>query len=162
MNEHISDQGGNYIISDLTVEENRFTLINLFGPNKDNPTFFDNIINVADRIGNASLIICCDFNTVQNEKLDYFNYKTINNKKSHEKSYKLRKIDPFRDANPSLRRYTWRKKSSIKQARLDYFLVSQDLLPSVNKTTIEGSYRSDHSMIILDIAFVQFKEGKPL
>ena len=81
INEHISDPGGNYIISDLTVEENRFTLINLYGPNKDNPAFFDNIINVADRIGNASLIICGDFNTVQNEKSDYFNYKTINNKK---------------------------------------------------------------------------------
>ena len=166
INEHISDPGGNFTISDLTVEENRFTLINLYGPNKDNPTFFENIINVADRIGNASLIICGDFNTVQNEKLDYFNYKTINNKKSHEKILQIKEnyclTDPFRDANPSLRRYTWRKKSPIKQARLDYFLVSQDLLPSVNKTTIEGSYRSDHSMIILDIAFVQFKKGKPL
>ena len=87
-------------------------------------------------------------------------------KKSHEKILQIKKnyclIDPFRDANPSLRRYTWQKKSPIKQARLNYFLVSQDLLPSVNKTTIEGSYRSDHSMIILDIAFVQFKKGKPL
>ena len=26
----------------------------------------------------------------------------------------------------------------------------------------EGSYRSDHSMIILDISFVQFQKGKPL
>ena len=71
-------------------------------------------------------------------------------------------VDPFREAYPSLRRYTWRKKSPIKQARLDYFLVSQDLLTSVNKCSIEGSYRSDHSMIILDISFVQFKKGKPL
>ena len=39
--------------------------------------FFDNITNIAERIGNASLFICGDFNTVQNEKLDYFNYKTI-------------------------------------------------------------------------------------
>ena len=50
MSTYISDPGGNYKISDLTVEENRFTLINLYGPNKDNPAFFDNIINVADRI----------------------------------------------------------------------------------------------------------------
>ena len=63
---------------------------------------------------------------------------------------------------PSLRRYTWRKKSPIKQAWLDYFLISQDLLASVNKSSIEGSYRSDHSMIILDISFVQFQKGKPL
>ena len=124
--EHISDPEGNYIISDLTVEENRFTLINLYGPNKDTPIFFDILINIAERIENASIILCGDFNTVQNEKLDYFNYKTI------------------------------------KQARLDYFLISQNLLASVNKSSIEGSYRSDHSMIILDISFIQFQKGKPL
>ena len=54
IHEHISDPEGNYIISDLTVEENRFTLINLYGPNKDTPNFFDNIINIAERIGNAT------------------------------------------------------------------------------------------------------------
>ena len=40
IHEHISDPEGNYIISDLTVEENKFTLINLYGPNKDTPNFF--------------------------------------------------------------------------------------------------------------------------
>ena len=166
IHEHISDPEGNYIISDLTVEENRFTLINLYGPNKDTPNFFDNIINIAERIGNATLILCGDFNTVQNEKLDYFNYKTINNKKSHDTILQIKEnyclVDPFREAYPSIRRYTWRKKSPIKQARLDFFLISQDLLASVNKSSIEGSYRSDHSMIILDISFVQFQKGKLL
>ena len=166
IHEHISDPEGNYLICDLAVEENRFTLINLYGPNKDTPNFFDNIINIAERIGNASFIICGDFNTVQNEKLDYFNYKTINNKKSHEKILQIKEnyclVDPFREMYPSLKRYTWRKKSPIQQARLDYFLVSQDLLTSVNKCSIEGSYRSDHSMITLDISFVHFQKGKPL
>ena len=41
-------------------------------------------------------------------------------------------------------------------------LLSHDLLTSVNKRSIEGSYRSDHSMIILDISFVQFQKRKPL
>ena len=62
IHEHISDPEGNYLICDLAVEENRLTLINLYGPNKDTPNFFDNIINIAERIGNTSLIIC-----VQNE-----------------------------------------------------------------------------------------------
>ena len=34
--------------------------------------------------------------------------------------------------------------------------------PSVNKSSIEGSYRSDHSMITLEFSFTQFKKGKPL
>ena len=150
----------------MSVEDNKFTLINLYGPNKDTPLFFENIINIAETIGNTSLIICGDFNTVQDEKLDYCNYKCINNKKSHEKILEIKKsynlYDPFRETYPSLKRYTWRKKSPLKQARLDFFLISEALLPSVNKSSVEASYRSDHSMIILDISFIQFQKGKPL
>ena len=76
------------------------------------------------------------------------------------KNYKL--YDPFREAYPSLKRYTWRKRSPLKQARLDYFLLSEAMRPSVNKSSIEGSYRSDHSMITLEFSFTQFKKGKPL
>ena len=61
-----------------------------------------------------------------------------------------------------LKRYTWRKRAPLKQARLDYFLISDAMLPTVNKSSIEGSYRSDHSMIILELSFIQFKKGKPL
>ena len=125
IHKHISDPEGNYIISDLTVEESGFTLINLYGPNKDTPNFFDNIINIAERKGNAILILCGDFNTVQNEKLDYFNYKTINNKKSHDTILQIKEsyclVDPFREAYPSLRRYTWRKKSPINKPGLIIF-----------------------------------------
>ena len=70
-----SDPEGNYLICDLSVADNKFTLINLYGPNKDTPTFFQNIINISETIGNENLIICGDFNTIQDEKLDYYNYK---------------------------------------------------------------------------------------
>ena len=162
---HISDPEGNYIICDMSVEDNKFTLINLYGPNKDTPLVFENIINIAETIGNTSLIIC-DFNTVQDEKLDFCNYKCINNKNSFKKILEIKEsynlYDPFRETYPSLKRYTWRKKSPLKQACLDFLLISEALLPSVNKSSIEASYRSDHSMIILDISFIQFQKGKPL
>ena len=37
----INDTEGNYLIIDLTVDGNRFTLVNLYGPNQDRPDFFD-------------------------------------------------------------------------------------------------------------------------
>ena len=133
------------------------------GPIRTPLCFFDNTINILERIGKATLILCGDFNTVQIEKFDYFN-NNINDKKSYDTILQIKEnyclVDPFREAYHSLRRYTW-KKFPIKQARLYYFLISQDLLASVNKSSIEGSYRSDHSMIILDISFVQFQKGKP-
>merc|ERR1712074_9970 len=47
-------------------------------------------------------------------------------------------------------------------ARIDYFLLSESLHASVDKCTIEPSYRSDHSIIILNIAFNSFIPGHPL
>ena len=163
---NISDPEGNFIIADISVEQNRYTLVNLYGPNQDTPNLFDTIINTASTIGNASLIICGDFNTIQDEKIDYFNYKHINNKTAHEKILEIKETfslyDPFRESYPSQKRYTWRKKTPLKQARLDYFLISENLLSAVNKSTIDESYRSDQSVIILDISFVKFQKGKPL
>ena len=71
-------------------------------------------------------------------------------------------IDPFRYQNPDTRRFTWRRKNPFKQARLDFFLISENLLSSVNKCIIAPSYRSGHSMVILNITFTPFKKGKPL
>ena len=30
-------------------------------------------------------------------------------------------IDTFRESNPQLKRYTWRRRNPLKQARLDFF-----------------------------------------
>ena len=42
---HISDPNGNYIIVDLTIDDNRLTLASIYGPNKDCPKFFNTIIS---------------------------------------------------------------------------------------------------------------------
>ena len=53
---YIADEEGNYIIADLTVENSRFILINLYGPNKDCPAFFNNIIDKAESITHVIII----------------------------------------------------------------------------------------------------------
>ena len=164
---HISDPEGNYIIADITVDNNRFTLITLYGPNKDNPLFFENLLIQAEQYNNEIYILCGDFNIVQDPKYDYYNYNDINNKKAQQKVLEIKEsfnlIDPFRAINPTLKRYTWRRKSPcLKQSRFDFFLMSEKLLPSLNMCKIESSYRSDHSMVILNISFNNFKHGKGL
>ena len=66
--------------------------------------------------------------------------------------------------NPTLHRkgIHGEKKTPLKQARLDYFLITENLLSSVNKSRVDEKYRSNHSVITLDISFVKFKKGKPL
>ena len=81
----IIDTDGNYIILDLTVNNEKITLTNLYGPNNDNPQFFQTILDYIDEIGNSEVIICGDYNCVINPELDYYNYKNINNTKARDK-----------------------------------------------------------------------------
>ena len=41
-------------------------------------------------------------------------------------------IDIFRKLYPDKKVYSWRKFNSNKRGRLDYFLISQDLLGEIN------------------------------
>ena len=57
-------------------------------------------------------------------------------------------------------KFTWRKKSPCKQARLDFFLISKNLSQFIKKSEIWPSYRSDHSMVTLELNFTNFIQGK--
>lgn len=166
VHDHIASPDGTFIIADLTIDSNRLTLINLYAPNKDSPDFFENIISQANIFKNDKLILCGDFNVIQDQTLDCYNYNNLNNKKAQKKIIEIkndcRLFDPFRENYPTLKRYTWRRKNPLKQARLDYFLISETLLASTKACKIDTSYRSDHSPITLEIQFVEFKHGKGL
>ena len=167
MHSQFSDPEGNFIIIDITVDNHRFNLITLYGPNNDSPTFFNNLMLKAQSINNDNpYILCGDFNVVQDYKLDNCNYKTENNKKPHEMIMEIKHnfnlIDPFRENYPLLNRYTWRRRTPFQQSRLDYFLLSESLHSSVNKCLIDPGYRSDHSMVILNMSFTNFIPGRPL
>ena len=56
---------------------------------------------------------------------------------------------PFRELNPYLRRNTWKKPNPLKLARLDMFLLSNNLMPFVLKVVIENRYMSNHSGAVL-------------
>ena len=166
LHNHITDSNGNFIVADISLDNNRLTLVNLYGPNDDSPAFYEHIMNQVDAFGNDYVVMCGDFNLVQDPDKDYYNYKHINNRKAHKKILEIKEnynlFDPFREIYPDLKRYTWRRKRPIQQARLDFFLISESLLASVEKCCIEESYRSDHSIILLNLKFNQFEKGKPL
>ena len=125
--------------------------------------FFKQISNCIDDIDNYETIICGDFNCVLNPELDYYNYKVINNPKAREKVIELMNtkylVDPFREKYPA-QKNTWKKRNPCKQARLDYFLISESLMQYVKNAVIDSSYRSDHCIVILAFNLSNFKHGK--
>ena len=161
-----TDQEGNMLILDLEVEGQHISLVNIYGPNGDNPEFYQNMYDTIEDFDNENIIICGDFNLVQNQDLDTYNYVNINNPRAKNKVLDLKEelnmVDPFREIYNDLKRFTWRKTNPIKQARLDFFLISEILMHNVNDLEILPSYRSDHSTVVLSLRINDFVKGKGL
>ena len=51
-------------------------------------------------------------------------------------------------------------KPNKKQARLDFYLISDTISTFVMKTTINPGYRTDHSGIVLKLKFQDMERGK--
>jgi hypothetical protein len=73
----------------------------------------------------------------------------------------LNLMDIWRTLNPSTKRYTWRQGKTVdtlKQSRLDYWLISTHMIYDLTNVDIAPGFRSDHSLI--EINFKSSKETK--
>ena len=58
------DVDGRYIIMDITIGEQRVTLVNIYGPNRDDIDFFNNLMDQIEELTNENRIIGGDFNVI--------------------------------------------------------------------------------------------------
>ena len=151
----VKDEQGNFLILTIKTMLKELTLVNLYGPNRDNPEFYE---NVQDRILNLqtpNLIMGGDWNLVLNPDKDYKNYLHINNPRAQDKVNELMSelnlIDVWREINPETRRYTWHRNNPSQHSRLDFFLVSDSFISFIKDADIPIGYRTDHSMITLKL-----------
>ena len=155
---------GNLLLVDLQLSGFSLRIINIYAPNIDNPQFFDKVRKYIEDSIETYTIVCGDLNLVLDPKLDSNNYISVNNPRSRLKALEivenLKLRDAFRLLNPTTKRYTWRRRNPIKQARLDYFLVSETLTDLLQDCHIKPGYRSDHSRVDIDIILDTFKQGK--
>ncbi len=112
-NTHI-DRTGNLIILDIEIEQRRITLVNLYGPNKDTPDFYDNIKKLIIKQGNVDVISVGDWNLLLNQEKDAKNYKHANNPKSRLKVLEimneLNLYDIWREENTDTFQFTWKRR----------------------------------------------------
>ena len=115
-------------------------------------------------LSNEPIILCVDWNVVLNYHSDTINYLKENNPNAQKSVLEL--IDTFelddvyRDQEPAGRSYTWSAYSNLKQARLDYFLVSTDLAGLVESTQTCAGYRTDHSLVVMNMIFTHQERGR--
>ena len=151
---------------DIEIIDKRITLANVYGPSTgDNPDFFEKVFNLVNQIDNETVVIGGDWNCFLNPTIDSRNYAS-NPSRPRTRAKILNcmsdfnLVDVFRNLYPDKRTYSWRKFKSIKQSRLDYFLISEDLLGEIRSSTISSGYRSDHSLVTVTLKKKEFKRDR--
>ena len=151
------------LILETETEGKMATLINIYGPNRDDPEFYRTILKKINEKENL-VIIAGDFNLVLNPDEDLVNYININNPRAREEvlniMIEVNLVDVWRELNLEKQQFTWRRKATHQQARLDFFLISEFLFTSVEEAKILPGYQTDHSLILLKFDFGKFQKGK--
>ena len=159
-----SDPNGRFLICDIVADSKRLTVANIYAPNEDDPNFFQVFFDHLSNFKCEEIIIGGDFNLV----LDVEKDKRGGLARTHKNALKviqdfsenLGLTDIWRLFNPEARRYTWRQNQPVIHCRLDFFLVSESSLCDVTHADILPGFKTDHSMITLNVALHSNPRGK--
>ena len=160
-----NDGEGNLLCLLIEYEGKKIILEGLYGPNLDCPNFFKNeVFQRIDDWNPHHSIFVGDWNLVLNQNNDTLNYQSTNNPLAKNEVIRNMNqhnlIDVFRELHPNAKTFTWKQWGSKKFARLDFFLVSDSLMPFIEKAEILPSVFSDHSPVVLEIDFSKFTRGR--
>ena len=131
----LKSECGNFHILECKLYNETYLLVNIYGPNRDNPSFYKNLDSIIETFDVEHTIIAGDLNFVMIPDADSLNYVGENNVRAKqtfiEISNKYNLIDIWRHLHQEERKYTWLRKTPLKAGRLDMFFVSDELLNSV-------------------------------
>lgn len=158
-NVHLS---GRWVILVLETEGNIVILGNIYGYNNKNEnqtllqSFEEEVSRLLSKFSNANLVLGGDWNTISDPLLDCLPprhgrnhcYYIINDLCLH-----LNCLDIWRNRNPGKVEFTWSSKDGSKQSRIDFWLLSEDLVQKVKEIKIIPSILTDHKMINVIVSF---------
>ena len=153
---------GRALALNININEKQLTLVNVYGPNKDDVTFFEKIETFCN--SNENILLGGDFNVVIDPNID----KSGGNKNTHPRCRaKLKKImddfeliDVWRTFNQDKKVYTWHSNTRPKIfCRLDFFLLQNHMMNTVVNVEIKNSIKSDHSVVLINIEINNIKRG---
>ena len=163
-----ADPNGRYLIVNAEAQGTIMTLVNLYGPNADEPGFFENVHSKLDGQHIGDLVMGGDFNFGFDMNLDRKTSGRIvsNNDRCKRvvqnmmNEYNL--IDIWREQNPFKREYTCIRGGGRSMSRIDLFLVSETLVYGIGEmdTKIVDGFLADHRMVTLQIQLTSTEIGK--
>ena len=150
----------------ICINDKDIVLLNVYAPNnaRDNLTFLSKIEEFITMNDSETIIVGGDFNTVIDINMDKKNGNVNNNKKNSDKIKCIIENNDVNDAyrilNPSKKHYTWHSNHKPPIfCRLDYFLVSSNILNIIRQCNITTGFRSDHSIVFMTLCINENVRG---
>ena len=151
------DKNERFIILETKLDNQHLVLVNIYAPNDTSQQikFFQELNKTLTNYADDNLIIGGDFNcaltpkdrkSVKQATNKHMVIKEIGNLCSH---FDL--TDIWHQLNPQTSSFTWHDKAFKTQSRLDFFLITPDLVNTTKECNIMHTPFSDHSSIMLNL-----------
>ena len=149
----------------------KINLIGVYAPTQSNgreQTEFYEDLNVFLRTldVSCSLILCGDMNVhmsmLDTADVHYRETQATNTLRDMLLEFDL--TDIWRERNPNVSRFSWRRCNPLQQSRIDYFFISRAIADSqrILNAEINPGVRSDHSIITLSVEVSGIRRGNGL
>ena len=160
-----NDTEGRIVCGLYKIEDKKYVICNIYGPNCDSPDFIVKVIELIETYTeNDGVFIGGDFNFVMQPKIDR-NGSTANYVNSHaaftEYVNRVNLCDVWRIRNPDEHRFTWHKWVHHKPlcSRIDMLFIPEGMLDSVTECKISTGHLTDHSLIEVVVKYDNFVRG---
>lgn len=148
------DSDGRVICLEAVINGVKVNLCNIYGPNQEDADFFHYINKMIGDISTSKSIIAGDYNQVVDGVLDKTTYSGVKPKDrmAIELMMKdLNLVDIWRVINPKEREYTFYSHRHKSHSRIDYFLISNNLVQDVSDCSIGPIALTDHATVHLGL-----------
>ena len=162
--DEVKDKYCRYLYLKTRINDNITHLVNVYAPNKENEqvAFANSLTKLLSQKIDESLeqyVLGGDWNIPLNIELDkkggtmhIIKKRYIEKLKEIMNTHEL--LDIWRYKNKNKKQFTWRQNNPKIHSRLDYFLITQNNLDTINSCKILPSILSDHSPVHLQIRYL--------
>lgn len=160
----ISDPNGRYIIVAGTLNSKPVTLVNLYGPNFDDPLFFQRVFKDIPNISDTSVIVGGDFNCTLDPLLDKQLSRSLQQSNAsvclNTLMTNLNIVDIWRLTHPTDRDYSFFSSVHKSYSRIDYFLLDSKLISAAESVTYHPILITDHSPVSMVLKLDNMSTGR--
>lgn len=152
----IADKEGRFLIVTGELYSTPLTLLNIYAPNIDSPSFFKKVMSSIPNMSQTNLIIGGDFNCILDPYLDRSSTRRVEKSKSSifldTFINNTNMADIWRITNPTGREYSFYSAPHNSYTRIDYFLIDAKLMPYATDAKYHSIVVSDHSPLTCNLA----------